>query len=78
MSVTTKLCRIVPYLDWLLPIKSHKAFDYGILQGHVTNRNYYNLTAAVPMFTKLGKMMTFLEGFLTIKHFDHAQDHVTN
>ena len=74
----TKLCRIATYLDWLLPIKSHEAFDYGVLQDHVTNRNHYNLTATVPMFTKLGKMKIFLEGFLTIKRFDHVQDHVTN
>ena len=76
--MTTKLCRIITYLDWLLFIKSHEVFDHGVLQGHVTNRNHYILSATVPLFIKLAKMVTFLEGFLTIKRFDHVQDHVTN
>ena len=38
-----------------------------VLQGHMTNKNHYISTTRVPMATKLGRMVTHLDGLLPLK-----------
>ena len=55
-------------LSWLAP--THRVpwlFDYVFFSDHVTNQNYCISTVTVLMATKHGRMMTYFEGFLTIK-----------
>ena len=40
--------------------------DHVVLQCHVTNENHYISTTRVPMATKLGRMVTCLDGLLKI------------
>ena len=41
-----------------------------ILQGHVTNENRYISTTKVPIDTKLGSMVIYLDGILSIKSLE--------
>ena len=41
-----------------------------VLQGHVKNKNHYISITRVPMATKLGRMMTSLDGLLPIMSHD--------
>ena len=41
-----------------------------ILQGHVTNENYYISTIRLTMATKLGRMVTYLDRVSTLKVTD--------
>ena len=62
--MTTKHGRIVTCLNGLQPIKS---FDTQVvLLDHVTNKTYYIFTNTVPMATKLGRVLTYNGGLLTI------------
>ena len=45
-------------------------FDLVILDDHVTNYNNYTSPTKVPMTTKLGSIVTYLEGLLLIKPHD--------
>ena len=47
-----------------------RSFDHEVLQGHVTNKNPYVSITRMPMATKLGRMMTSLDGFLPIMSHD--------
>ena len=38
-----------------------------VLQGHVTNENYYISNIRMPMATKLGRMVTYIDGLLPEK-----------
>ena len=42
-------------------------FDHVILRYHVTSQNHCISTITVPMTMKLGMMITYFQGFLTIK-----------
>ena len=55
---------------WAWTRKITWPFDHIVLQDHVTNWNYYISTTVVPMVTKLGRMVTYLELLLTIKLFN--------
>ena len=37
----------------------------------MTNSNYYNSTTPMPMVTKLGRLVTYLEWLLPIKSYEH-------
>ena len=65
--MTTKLARMVIYLDRLLIIQS---FDHVVLQGHVANKNHHISIRRVSMATKLGRMIASLEGLLPIMLHD--------
>ena len=41
-----------------------------VLQGHVTSKNHDISTTRVPIATKLGRMITYLDGLLPIKSCD--------
>ena len=59
--------------DGDLPWGAHKVtwrFDHIVLQHHVTNQNHDIFIITVPMTTKHVRMMTYLEGLLTIKSQD--------
>ena len=59
-------------VPWEAPNYNVKqSFDYVVLQDHVTNKNHYISIRRVPMATKLGKMMTSLDGILLIMSHDH-------
>ena len=52
---------------------SHKVtqpFGHVVLQDHVTNQNHYICTTTLPITTKLGTMVNYVGGFLTIKPHD--------
>ena len=68
--------------DSNLPLEAptHKVtwlFDLVIQWDHVTNKNQCISATTVPMETKLGRMLTYLDGFPW--HFNHMvlQDHLT-
>ena len=57
-------------LSWALPThKITRPFKHVFLRNHVTNWKHIS-TAAVSMATKLGRMVTYLEGLLPIKLHD--------
>ena len=71
--MTTKLARVVTYLDGLLPCLDGLlpfTFDHVVLKDHVTNQNHYIFTNTVLMVTKLDTMVTHLDGLLTVKSHD--------
>ena len=83
MVIATKLSSIVTCLDGLLIVKSHdplvtrgfnhkviKRFDQVVLQDHLTNENFYICTTRVSMATKLGRMITYLDGLLATEAHD--------
>ena len=45
-----------------------QSFDHAVLQDHVTNKNHYISITRVPVATKIGKMMTSLDGILPTSH----------
>ena len=45
-------------------------FDHVVLQGHVKNKNHYISSTKVPMATKLGRMITYLDSLLPLKSQD--------
>ena len=47
-----------------------QSFDHVVLQDHVTNKNHCISITRVPMATKLGRMMTSLDGLLPIMPHD--------
>ena len=53
----TKFARMVIYFERHLT----KIID---LQGHITNKNVYISNTRVSIATKLGRMITYLDGFL--------------
>ena len=58
-------------LPWGAPLhKVTEPFDLMVFQGHPTNENRYIATATVPMATKLGRMVTYLDGLLPMKSHD--------
>ena len=62
-------------LEWWLTSGASKRkivyhFDLVVLQGHRTNKNHYISTTRVSMATKLGMMVTYLDGPLPIKSHD--------
>ena len=71
-------------LPWAAPThKTEWPFDHVVLKNQVTDWNHYISTTAVPVVTKLGNMVTYIEGFLGIKvteTFDKMvfRNHVTN
>ena len=65
--MATKLGRVVTYherhkITWL--------FDHVIFQDHVTNWNDYNSTNRVTIATKLGSVVSHLDGLLSLKSND--------
>ena len=55
-------------LPWWTPAcKVTLPFDHVVLWDHVTNWNHYISITTVPMATKLGRMVTYLDGLLSIK-----------
>ena len=55
-------------ITWGAP--NHKVirhFDHRVLLDHMANWNYYICNITVPMATKLGRVMKYVEGLLTIK-----------
>ena len=67
--MVSKIGRMKSYLVGLLT-KTLYNTDHAILQGHMTNNNQYISTIRVPMATRLGRMITFLDGLLSIKSDD--------
>ena len=62
-------------LGWWCTWQAHKYkviqhFDKVGSQGHLTSKNYYISVTRVPMATKLGKMLTSLDGILPIMSHD--------
>ena len=58
-------------LTWQAPTYKVKwPFDHMVLQGHETNKNHFMFTAIVPLATKLGTMITYLDRFLPLKSHD--------
>ena len=47
-----------------------ESFDHMFLQAHATNKTHCISTTRVPMATKLGRMMTYLDGLQLIKPYD--------
>ena len=68
MAVTTKLCKMIIYIDGLLPINPWLSSN-GFARPHDKLKPLYS-TATVPMATKLGRMLTYLEVFLTINLYN--------
>ena len=59
---------VVAYLDGLQTVKSYiYHFGHSVLQGHMTNENYFISTIKVPTATKLSRMLAYLERLLRIK-----------
>ena len=71
VSMDTKLCRMVTYIDGLLPIKSFYHWEKVVLWDHVTNLNHYTSTATISVATALGIMVTYHEWLLPMKTHDH-------
>ena len=44
-------------------------FHHEVWQDHVTNENHYFSTTRVPMTTKFGRMVTYLDGLLPTKSY---------
>ena len=63
--MATKLGRMVIYLERLLTTKLYKVVLRWSLQGHVTIKHTYSSNTRVPIASKLGTMMTYLDGLLT-------------
>ena len=72
----TKVLTSPPLQCWWLPnlagwwapaYKVAWPFDHVVLRDHVTNWNDYISTIRVPMPTKLGKIVTYLDGLLSMK-----------
>ena len=58
-------------LTWRAPThKVKQRLDHMVLQVHVTSKSHYTSTTRVLMATKLGSMMTYLDGLLPIKSHD--------
>ena len=58
-------------LTWQAPTyKVTWPFDHMVLQGHETNKNHFMFTTIVPLATKLGTMITYLDRFLPLKSHD--------
>ena len=57
--MTIKVCRMVTHLGGFL-----KCFNHVDLQSHVLNKNIYFSITRMLMATKLGRMITYLEGLL--------------
>ena len=68
--MATKLARMVIYIDRRLIIKSYKALITWSCKVHVTHQNHYISIARVLMTKKLGRMMTSLDGFLSVMSHD--------
>ena len=68
MPKDTKHGRVVTFLEELQTIKSNNA--HVVLQGYVTNENYYISTTRVLIATKLARMITYLHGLLHVKLHD--------
>ena len=57
-------------LPWWAPThKFKKRYDHVILQNLVINWNHYISTTTVPIATKFGRIVTYLEGLLSIKSY---------
>ena len=57
-------------LPWWVPTnKVILALDHVILQNHIINQNHLSLLP-LPIVTRLGRMVTYLEGLLTIKPYN--------
>ena len=61
VPMTIKLERMMIYLKGLFIHKVIWPFWYEVLEYHVTNQNRYISTTKVPIVTKLGRMLTYLE-----------------
>ena len=58
-------------LTWRAPThKVKQRLDHMVLQVHVTSKSHYTSTTRVLMATKLGSMITYLDGLLSIKSHD--------
>ena len=58
-------------LTWQAPTyKFTWPFDHMVLQGHETNKNHFMFTSIVPLATKLGTMITYLDRFPPLKSHD--------
>ena len=66
MSITTKYGRVVTYHEGLPPTKSHDLWSGGGLGRSGDKLNRIS-TTAMPLATKLGRMLTYLEEFLLIR-----------
>ena len=67
--MTTKLGRMLTYLEGLLTIKSHNALIIWSCKIYVTNENYYISATRVLMTTKVGRTVAYFESLLTMKSF---------
>ena len=67
VPVTTKLAIGVTYFQVLQTKKSYNALIMWSLLCHVTNENHYIFSTRVPMATKLGRLLSYLNGFPPIK-----------
>ena len=80
VSMATKLARMVTW--WAPAQKVIWNFNHKILWAHMTIWNHYMSTTAMPMATKLGKLVTCHKGLLlnVTPSFDHVvlRDRVTN
>ena len=45
----------------------HQCFDYMVVQGHMTNKNYYTSPTRMSQAKNRGRMTTYLNGILPIK-----------
>ena len=64
--MATKLGTMVTYLKGY----NHKiieGFDHVVFKGDVTNENHYISSTRLPMATKIGQMVTYLDKILPIK-----------
>ena len=67
VSMTTSLDRMVKYLARLLNHKVKQRINYIVLQGHFTDQSVYIFFIRKTMATKLGSIITYLDGILPIK-----------
>ena len=83
MKCKCTLISLLPQYLWLLELvgcdmpwrgPTHKVtwpFDHVVLWDDVTNSNHYISTTTMPMTTKLGGMLPYLEWILPNKSYDH-------
>ena len=67
--LSAKLDWLVTYFKWLPPVKL-LSFSLVVLQDHVENWNHYIFTTTVLVTTKLDRLLTYLEGFLSMESHD--------
>ena len=59
-------------VPWLAPaLKVTWPFDHVVLGDHVRNWNHYISTTTMPMTTRVGRVVTYLEWLLPVMSHDH-------